>query len=139
MSESWLERAAALHPERTAVEASDGARTYRELLDAAGAVAGALATRGVRRGDRVAITLPAGTAFAEALHGCLLAGAAAMPVDPRLAAPEQAARLRTAAATIGGPLEPAPPAPVPAAPHPDDSPLVVHNSGTTGTPRAVSL
>ena len=42
--------------------------------------------RGAARGERVAIALPAGLAFAQALHACLLLGAVAVPVDLRLAA-----------------------------------------------------
>jgi o-succinylbenzoate---CoA ligase len=137
--ESWLERAAALRPERLAVEAPDGTRTYRELLDAARAVAGALAARGVRPGDRVALALPAGAAFADALHGCLLAGAPAMPVDPRLTESERAALERDATIRISGPLDAGPPALPNAARDADDPALVVHSSGTTAAPRPVTL
>ncbi len=75
----WLERAAALRPDRIAVEAPDGALTYRELLDRAGRV--------VLDGDVVPIGLPPGLEFAVMLHACLLEGAAAMPVDPREPSP----------------------------------------------------
>jgi o-succinylbenzoate---CoA ligase len=68
----------------------------------------------------VALTEPAGLDFVVALHGCLLAGAAAMSVDPRLRESERAAQL----ATAGRPTEAA---------------LVVHTSGTTGAPRPVEL
>src|SRR3954463_12478044 len=82
--EPWLERAAALRPDVIAVEADDGALSYAELLARARAGAAGLAA------DRVAIAPPAGLEFAVALHACLLAGAAAVPVDlrepkPRLA------------------------------------------------------
>jgi o-succinylbenzoate---CoA ligase len=131
--EPWLERAAALRPGRVALEAPDGTRTYAELLDGARGAAGELAARGVAPGDRVAIALPAGVAFAEALHGCLLLGAAAMPVDLRLGERERAALLATAAIVVDEPLE-------------GDGPftggegtLVVHTSGTTGAPQPVEL
>ena len=69
--ESWLERAAALRPHRTAVEAPDGSLTYTELLDRA--------RRVVLDGDVVPIALPPGLEFAVTLHTCLLKGIAAMP------------------------------------------------------------
>jgi O-succinylbenzoic acid--CoA ligase len=145
----WLERAAALRPERVALEA-DGARvTYEELLDRARAVAGSLTANGIRPGDRVAIALPAGIEFAEALHGCLLMGAVAMPVDPRLAERERAAIEATAAAVVdelrvrvrpheSRALKGSDPARVPP-PRDDDIALVVHTSGTTAAPRPVEL
>jgi o-succinylbenzoate---CoA ligase len=80
--EPWLERAAALRPDRVAVEAPDGLLTYAELLDAA---------RGVELdGDPVPIALPPGLEFAVTLHACLLAGRAATPVDLRELRPIEA-------------------------------------------------
>ena len=84
--DAWLPRAAAAHPRRIAL----GTLDYGRLLSEARSAARRLAARGVRRGDRVAITLPAGEAFAVTLHGCLLLGAVAVPLDPRLPVPETA-------------------------------------------------
>jgi O-succinylbenzoic acid--CoA ligase len=71
--DAWLERAAALRPNRTAVEAPDGSLTYAELLNAAREVE--------LDGDVVPIALPPGLEFAVILHACLLNGVAAMPAD----------------------------------------------------------
>jgi O-succinylbenzoic acid--CoA ligase len=73
--EPWLERAAALRPNRTAVEASDGSLTYGELLERA--------RRVPLDGEVVPIAHPPGLDFAVTLHACLLGGRAAMPVDLR--------------------------------------------------------
>jgi O-succinylbenzoic acid--CoA ligase len=143
-----------MRPDVVAVETSDGALTYKELLARARGLP-------VARGDRVAIQLPPGLDFVVALHACLLAGAAAMPVDLRLSEREQAAQVREAGAVIDAPLRPRPPAPAgdlaaaslrPRSPAPAgdlagatrvpdaaDVALVVHTSGTTGSPRPVSL
>jgi O-succinylbenzoic acid--CoA ligase len=108
--EPWLERAAALRPGRTAVETLDERLTYAELLAAARAHARDLE-------GRVAIDLPPGIEFAVRLHACLLAGAAAVPVDQRLSPREREQVMR------GEP----------------DGALIVHTSGTTGEPRPVAL
>jgi len=79
-----------MRPHGVAVESLDGARTYAQLQARARAGARALAQRGAQRGDRVAIALPPGLAFAEALHACLLLGAVAVPVDLRLGPGERA-------------------------------------------------
>ena len=138
--ESWLERAAARRPDRPAVNALG----YAQLARAARAAALALAGRGVCAGDRVAIALPAGDAFCVTLHGCLLLGAVAVPVDLRLAAPERAARAQGCVAVVDEPLD-APDAaggelPASGATHDLDAPaIVVHTSGTSGTSRPVTL
>ena len=124
----WLSRAA---PDTLAVEADDGALTYGELLARAGA--GAAELRGA---SRVAIALPAGLEFAVALHACLLAGAAAVPVDLR----EPVPRLAGAEITIDAPLPRTPrTSRTPRTPDLSTPALVVHTSGTTGTPRPVVL
>src|SRR5438067_10850140 len=87
--EGWLARAAAARPGRAAVQTPAGSWSYAELLAAARAGADELAGRGARAGERVAIALPGGLAFAQALHACLLLGAVAVPVDVRLTAREQ--------------------------------------------------
>src|ERR687893_2201554 len=90
----WLSGAAGRHADRVAVEAPGESVTYRELLLRAVRAAGALHMRGVRRGEPVALLLEPGLPFVEALHGCLLLGAPAVPIDPRLAERERDALLR---------------------------------------------
>src|SRR3954469_10618054 len=84
-SMAWLKRAAALRPDRTAIEAPDGRLTYAELLTAARDAAGALE-------GRVEIEARPGLDFVVRLHACLLAGGGGVPVDPR-AGPEGGARV----------------------------------------------
>jgi o-succinylbenzoate---CoA ligase len=87
--EAWLSRAATARPQHAALDTPAGTCSYAELLAGAQAVATALDARGVGAGERVAIALPAGIGFARALHGCLLLGAVAVPIDLRLSAGEQ--------------------------------------------------
>jgi len=115
--EQWLVRAAARRPDRIAVEAAGERLTYAELLERAGEAADRLTP-----GTRVPLTEPAGAEFVVALHACLLAGAAAMPVDPRLGEEERGVVLAAAD-------EPSAPG----------VGFLVHTSGTTGTPRPVEL
>jgi o-succinylbenzoate---CoA ligase len=118
---TWIEAAAARHPDRIAIEGPERNLTYSELLEAAVAGAGAV------RGGRVALALPAGEDFVIALHACLLAGAAAVPIDLRLSAAEQEQR-RAAVDVSGGSATGG------------DSPVaVMHTSGTTAAPRPVVL
>ena len=128
----WLQRAAGMRPDMIAVDTEDGALTYAELH--ARARVAAIELRGAQR---VAIALPPGLDFAVALHACLLAGAAAVPVDLR----EPAPRLAGATIVIDTPPAASSAASPPAAASPDFSvpALVVHTSGTTGTPRPVVL
>jgi o-succinylbenzoate---CoA ligase len=154
--EGWLSRAAAAHPARTALQTPAGSWSYTELLAAARSGAGELRRRGVRPGERVAIALPAGLAFAQALHSCLLSGAVAVPVDPRLGAAERARVLEGAAVVVEEPLgegsssegasgedtsSEGPPGEGPArSEHDLDAVAVVlHTSGTSATPRPVEL
>jgi o-succinylbenzoate---CoA ligase len=138
--ESWLERAAARRPDRPAVNALG----YAQLASAARGAALALTGRGVRAGDRIAIALPPGDAFCVTLHGCLLLGAVAVPVDLRLAAPERARRVEGCAAVVDEPLD-APAAaggelPPTGGEHDLDAPaIVVHTSGTSGASRPITL
>jgi len=147
---AWLPRAASMRPELTALEAPSGSRTYPELLAAALAGAEHLAVRGVGKGDRVAIALPPGLEFAEALHACMLLGAIAVPVDLRMSAAEQetiAAGVRTSVAeplVVSGELDrgTAEAAELGAAGAQHDlatTAVVIHTSGTSSAPKPVEL
>jgi O-succinylbenzoic acid--CoA ligase len=135
--DAWLPRAAAAHPRRIAA----GTLSYAELLAEAQAGVGRLAARGVARGDRVALALPAGEAFAVALHACLLRGAVAVPLDPRLPAAEARRRTAGCAVVLDAPLDgPRDPDAAPDAAHDlRASAVVVHTSGTSAAARPVRL
>ena len=55
---------------------------WSEVHDRARRLAGALAERGIRPGDRVAMVLPTGPDFMDAFFGTLLAGAVPVPLYP---------------------------------------------------------
>ena len=82
-TEAWLARAARIRGDRPALSTPAGSISYRDLHRRALEVGGALLDRGVRPGDRVALAL-ASEELVVALHGCLLIGAAAVPIDRRL-------------------------------------------------------
>ncbi|MBV9943732.1 MAG: AMP-binding protein [Solirubrobacterales bacterium] len=127
----WIHAAAAKHPDRVAIEGRERSLTYAELRDAAGARAGAV------RAGRVALALPAGEEFVIALHACLLAGAAVVPIDLRLSAAEQKQRLAGVDLMVSEPLIPGRGAV--AQDHRDRPVAVLHTSGTTGAPKPVVL
>ena len=102
--EGWLPRAAAARPGGVALQTSDGALTYAELLAGASAGAAELAARGAGPGRRVAIALAPGLAFARALHACLLLGAIAVPIDLRLTAAERERLAADVAVLVEEPL-----------------------------------
>jgi o-succinylbenzoate---CoA ligase len=138
----WLDRAAAIQPECMAVLTPQGCWSYARLLGAARFAAGELSARGVDRGARVAIELPAGLEFAQALHACLLLGAIAVPVDLRLAGAERDRIAADAALRVTEPFGegPDPRAPIDAVEHDlDATAVVVHTSGTSAAPRPIEL
>jgi O-succinylbenzoic acid--CoA ligase len=138
--EGWLARAAAAQPDRAALETPTGSWSYAELYAAARAGAAQLAERGAGPGRGVAIALPPGLAFAQALHSCLLIGAPAVPIDLRLSAEERALLAEGAAVLVDEPLEQrAAHAPAAAGHDLDATAVVLHTSGTTTAPRPVEL
>ena len=145
--EGWLQRAARTHPGAVAVEGPDGtpSRSYAELHAVARRGARALSARGVAPGDRVAIALPPGLEFAEALHACLSLGAVAVPVDLRLADTERAricdgADLVVSETLTTGQDTGAGPGGAPDERHDLDAvATVIHTSGTTSAPRPIEL
>jgi O-succinylbenzoic acid--CoA ligase len=138
--EGWLERATRLAPERVALETPAERWSYGELHGLAHVGAGALIARGAGHGKPVAIALPAGPAFVQALHACLLLGAIAVPVDPRLSRSEQERILHGAAVVIDEPLPREGGTNLNGSRHQlDDPALIVHTSGTTAAPRPVTL
>jgi O-succinylbenzoic acid--CoA ligase len=134
--EAWLARAARLRGERAALQTPAGSLGYDELFARARAVGGALLERGVGPGDRVALAMGSED-LVLALHGCLLIGAVAVPIDLRLRDRERAQRTAGAALVLEAPIAgaPAPSRPM----EPDATATVMFTSGTTGGPKPVLL
>jgi O-succinylbenzoic acid--CoA ligase len=136
----WLSGAAGRHPDRVALEAPDESVSYRELLLRAVRAAGALHVRGITAGRPVGLALEPGPPFVEALHGCLLLGAPAVPVDPRLTEREREAILRDVDETVSRPLRGERGVfQLPEPPEAGATALIVHTSGTTGRPQPVEI
>ncbi|MER5729976.1 AMP-binding protein [Streptomyces sp. NPDC002138] len=91
--------AVARAPERTALAYFDGRIGYAEADALSGSVAGHLAGRGVRAGDRVAVMLQNTPHFALAVLAVWKAGAVVVPLNPMYKSAEVAHILRDSGAT----------------------------------------
>ena len=133
----WLLRAAAIDPDRLAIDGPEQL-TYAELALRARTAAGALLDRGVTPRNRVALALAPGPDLVAALHGCMLIGAVAVPIDLRLGEAERAGRDAGAVTIVddalsGPPLDHVAPLELEAIA------TVMHTSGTTKAPKPVPL
>ena len=81
---SFLRRAAAVYPEKTAIIHGDGRTSYAEMWARACRLASALRGRGIGRGDTVAIMSPNTPAMLEAHYGVPMAGAVLNSLNIRL-------------------------------------------------------
>jgi non-ribosomal peptide synthetase-like protein len=135
---------------RPAIDAPDATLTYRELAEAADALAARLAARGIAPGDRVGIQVASGTAeLYVAILGVLRAGAAYVPVDaddPPARARDIFTRAR-ACAVVGDGLaiaDLADPgsgerAAAAGGPYIEDDAWIIFTSGSTGAPKGVAV
>jgi fatty-acyl-CoA synthase len=80
----FLERAAAVHPARTAIIHGRIRRSYAEFYARARRLASALAKHGVGRGDTVAVMLPNTPAMLECHYGVPMTGAVLNTLNTRL-------------------------------------------------------
>ncbi len=134
----WVHLATARHPDRIAIEGPGRSLTYAELSAAAKDAVGGLNQLGLASGARVALELADPVEFVIALHGCLLAGHPAVPIDLRLSAAERAKRHAGAGAVITEPLH-GDWFGMPMLSGGDPVLAVMHTSGTTAAPKPVEL
>ena len=85
-----VRRAAERDPSAPAVVLDGSTLTYGQLEERSNQFARSLASRGVRRGDRVGLWLPKSADAVVALYGAMKAGACYVPIDPN-APPARAA------------------------------------------------
>ncbi|MDR7276982.1 non-ribosomal peptide synthetase [Catenuloplanes atrovinosus] len=158
-----FDRQVAGRRDEVAVAGRDGTMSYGELNAYAERLAGHLAGRGVRRGDRVAVLMERSSTLIATLLGVWRAGAAFVPVDPAYpaervrfmltdAAPAAAVCAETFRATVRDagldPIVPDDPrtrraiedaTPLTVATGAGDLAYVMYTSGSTGTPKGVAV
>ena len=80
----FLERAASVHPDRTAIIHGTLRRNYRDFYARSRRFASALVRHGIRRGDTVSVMLPNTPAMLECHYGVPMAGAVLNTLNTRL-------------------------------------------------------
>ena len=148
---------AARTPNAPAVVTASGVTSYRELDTLAGRIAGALAKRGVARGEIVGVAMDRGVMQVAAVLGVLRAGGVFLPLDPGFPPARLEYMLRTAKVrrVIAGPTgavllaplgldlltteQPFTDAPVTMKANSQDLAYVIFTSGSTGHPKGALL
>ena len=91
---SLLEDTAAAHPDRTAIILGETQLTYAQVNGAASQVANLLVSRGIVKGDKVALSCPNLPYFSIVYYGILKAGGTVVPLNVLLKGREVAYHLR---------------------------------------------
>lgn len=97
---SWLRRRRPKTGESPALITDEATLTYAQLSDRVDRLAGALAGRGVSKGDRVAYLGDNDPAFVETFFACGVLGAVFVPLNTRLAPPEIRFQLQDAGVDV---------------------------------------
>ncbi|MFJ7945090.1 long-chain fatty acid--CoA ligase [Streptomyces sp. NPDC096354] len=97
---AFLVNSAAARRDHVAVCHDDTALTYAELDDLSAGFAAVLQDRGVRPGDRIAMTMPNVPLFPVVYYGILRAGGVVVPMNPLFKAREAAYVLRDSGARV---------------------------------------
>jgi long-chain acyl-CoA synthetase len=164
-----LTEAAAMYPDSVAIRYDDYTLSFAELDDAGARLATFLESEGVEAGDRVGLMLPNIPAFAVVYYGILRIGAVAVPINPLLSEREIQFYLSNsgaqillgseqfAAAAVAGAhaadarhwlvddrslaelTEGLAPHPRPVVLPDSATAVILHTSGTTGTPKGAEL
>ncbi|MFD9552368.1 long-chain fatty acid--CoA ligase [Nocardia salmonicida] len=87
-SAAILDHHVAVRPDKPAIIWPGGSYTYSQLFDRVNAVAAALASKGVRQGDHIALLMQNTPEFIETLYAVNRLGAAFLPLNFRLAPTE---------------------------------------------------
>ncbi len=95
-----LDRAAASWPNHIAIDFMGATTTYAQLATEVSRAAGLLHDRGVRKGDRVAISLPNCTTHIVTFNAVLRLGAIVVSINPTLAAHGISTQLADSGATV---------------------------------------
>ncbi|MCH7735134.1 MAG: AMP-binding protein [Chloroflexi bacterium] len=98
--QTLLQRAAERWPDKIAVIDGDKRASYAELLDRSNRLAAALADRGVKKGDRVALLAPNCVEFIVAAYGVISSGAVLTTINSGYREVEIARQLNNSGAEV---------------------------------------
>jgi long-chain acyl-CoA synthetase len=134
-----LDAVARAAPRHVALVHAGQRMSRRELDRWAGGVARRLLAEGLRPGDRIALALPNGAAFAAALLGAFKVGLTVAPLNPQLTHEERDRILGDFRPAIVLDAVPHTEADVDAVPEGEGPALVLYTSGSTGRPKGAML
>ena len=136
---SRLESTARLAPGNAALVWDGGVLTWRELERRAGGFAQSLAKRGIRSGDRIAVSIPNRWSFVVALWGGFKRGVTVVPLNPLLTQEERDRILAHVGPKLVVDAVDVEDSEWPSAPVADSPSLILYTSGSTGQPKGAVL